>query len=656
MTTRRSSVVSRNQAFTRFLPGAIETIDGQTVRVISHESRGADVDDYTLAFLKQQLRAQIAQWEFTDATFRAFIEDAEAPGFEFVESRRIVAQTLPLVECERCKAVFRITQQQGVIGRCQRSMCKGRVRVVPFVEIHECGNESAMRVPPCPHHGVQLIKLERHTARRWVCGVPGCTWHERAFAGYCGKQCYFAALRVDLDKSERRKSQVLVGSGSVFRTQSIDLLNPPGGDLGRLFREYAEFVPRLFLADYLGMSPLPFHDMSSMFRLLDEVRDDERKNGDKSDSVDRIIADLKISAEERKRLLKAMAAAGGGLKTAYRVAEFRRAIESVDESVPELSHEAVPFAQLKQIYDLTLALSLPNASNLERLVTVLRAKGGASGTRADELELVRSRAVSFGLADVVLSNNFPIVSCAYGYTRGSRFSQREPVLRAFSKRPSVYGGRTDKTPFFVLSSTTEALVVRLSPAVVRLFLHENGLITDADASQDDDAFRAWLLRKSIPKDGVTAPVAHVVNCVVHSYAHRMLEQLALESCFSVTSLSEMLMPAALTFVLYVNQLSEFNIGGLSSFVEQRLLRALEAVTLPEACMFDPICTLKDGCACNGCLFLPEVTCRQFNGHLTRAALHGGTMQPEDPYARWVGRTDAVGLFEVAGRRREAPRQ
>jgi hypothetical protein len=645
MTTKRASVVSRSQAFTRFLPGAIETIDGQTVHVISHESRGADIDDYTLAFLKQQLRAQIAQWEYVDATFRHFVEDAEAPGFEFVESRRITAQTLPLVECERCKAVFRTTRQQGVIGRCQRPGCNGRVRVVPFVEIHECGQESSMRVPSCPHHGEQFIKLERHTARRWACGVQGCTWFERAFAGYCGKQCYFAALNVDVEKAQKRKSQILVGSGSVFRTQAIDLLNPPGGDLGRLFREYSEFVPRLFLADYLGISPLPFLEMPMLFRLLDEMRDREHRRDEASSSVNDVIAGLKISDEQREQLLKAMAAAGGGLKAASRVAEFKQAMDEVDGAIPELSRDDVPFERLKEIYDITLALNLPNASNLGRLIAVLRAKGGFAATSADELDVVRSRSESFGLADIILSSNFPIVGCAYGYTRGSRFGRHEPVLRAFPKRPSVYGGRTDKTPFFVLSSTTEALVFQLSPSAVRSFLHANGLISAREALQDDRTFRAWLLRQFIPRDGVRSAVEHVVTCAVHSYSHRMLEQLALESCFQVTSLSEMVMPAALTFVLYVNQLSEFNIGGLSSFVEQRLLRSLEAVTLAEPCMFDPICTLKDGCACNGCLYLPEVTCREFNGHLTRAALHGGQIQAEDPYSRWIGRTGTVGLLQ-----------
>jgi hypothetical protein len=51
------------------------------------------------------------------------------------------------------------------------------------------------------------------------------------------------------------------------------------------------------------------------------------------------------------------------------------------------------------------------------------------------------------------------------------------VLRAFPKRPSVYGGRNDKTPLFVLSSTTEALVFRLSPASVRAYLNANGLLS-----------------------------------------------------------------------------------------------------------------------------------------------------------------------------------
>lgn len=321
----------------------------------------------------------------------------------------------------------------------------------------------------------------------------------------------------------------------------------------------------------------------------------------------------------------------------------------VKELVPELAPLTVPWKILKEIYDVCLAMNLPNARNLHDLIDRLSGRGGAAALSALEMSNARSELPRCGLDDIALITNFPIVSCAYGYTRGSSYSNEDHVLRAFAKRPSVTGGSSDRTPLYALSTGTEALVMRVSPSAMMRYLEANGFIANSEQPEDDATRRAWVLRQFMDDNRASNPAAYAMFAAVHSYAHRMIEQLALESCFSTTSLSEMVLPAALGFIIYVNQRSEFNIGGLSSFIEQRLSRALAAVVQPTPCMFDPICTMKDGGACNGCLYLPEVTCREFNAGLTRSVLHGGDILAQHELAPIVGARRFVGFFEAISR-------
>lgn len=645
--SNRSAVVSRNQAFTRFLPGAIETIDGETVKIGFHELKADEFDNQTRQYLRHQLRAAIANWPYRDAVYNAFLQDPESKAFQFVTSVRVVANTLATVECKNCNAVTNLARDRNPEKRCQR--CGGPLRVLPFIEVHSCGKDSLVRIPTCQKgHGDRYIKLERHAQRRWACGEENCDWSEPAFAFECGKDCYFKLLNVQIDKKKRRKSQILVGSNSVFRTQNIDILNPPQGDLVRLFKSYLEFVPPLFIADYLGMDRMDFRELEPTFQTLNEIREQAKNPTQSASSLEETLIKMGIPEEQRKVILaQAAAQASGQTQTAKRVAALTAAFDRAKELVPELEHpESMPYHLMKQVIDLRLAVNLPNTSTLSDLISRLGNRKGAAALSALELTKVRSALPRYGLEDVALVSNFPIVSCAYGFTRGPGYSPEDRVLNAFPKCASVSGGNINRTPFYVLSTPTEALVVRISPMAMMRFLVANGFIAQSDVPEDDAGRRAWVLRQFMDEDRMHNPIAYAIFAAVHSYAHRMIEHVALESCFSTTSLSEMVMPASLSFAVYVNQRSEFNIGGLSSFVEQRLNRALGAIVQPIPCMFDPICTMKDGGACNGCLFLPEVTCREFNDGLTRSVLHGGDLTAQHEVGKVLGARTMVGFFEA----------
>lgn len=653
--SKKSAVVSRNQAFTRFLPGAIETIDGETVKVSFHELKADEFDNQTRQYLRYQLRSAIEHWQYRDAVFNAFLADPDSKAFQFVTSVRVVANALATVECKQCSAVINLKKEHNRDKHCPR--CHSGLRVLPFVEVHSCGRDSLVRIPSCGKgHGDRYIKLERHAQQRWVCGEDNCDWSQPAFTIECGPDCYFRLLNVQIDKKKRRKSQILVGSNSAFRTHNIDILNPPQGDVVRLFKSYSEFVPTLFVADYLGIQSVDFRDLEPVFQTLNELREQAKAPQPPQSSLEDMLASMGLSAEQQKAILeKTTAQAPGQMQTARRLTALKAAFERAQELVPELEHtETMPYHLVKQVQDLRLAVNLPNTSTLPSLIGRLGDRKGASGLSALELKAVRDALPRYGLEDIALVSNFPIVSCAYGFTRGPGFSNDDRVLNAFPKCASVAGGNVNRTPFYVLSTPTEALVVRIAPIAMMRYLSANGFISEQDIPDEDAGRRAWILRQFMGEDRKTNPVAYAIFAAVHSYAHRMIENVALESCFSTTSLSEMVMPASLSFAIYVNQRSEFNIGGLSSFVEQRLNRALAAIVQAVPCMFDPICTMKDGGACNGCLFLPEVSCREFNEGLTRGVLHGGDITAQHEVGKVLGAKHLSGFFDVCARELAVP--
>lgn len=638
----RRATVSRSQAFSRFLPGAIETVDGETIEIDKHDIAGAMLDPSTRDYLNEQLRGAIASWQLRDASLTAYIANPNSPAYEFVTSVRLFGKTLQLVECKQCKSVRDVTRiaDRAIPVRCDRANCNGRVRVVPFVEIHGCGSTRALRIEPCARHGLDFMILDRSANALWRCGH--CDASTRVFAGYCGTNCYFRLLNAADAAQSPRRSRVPVGSSAVFQSQSIDILNPPHGDLGDLFRDFRDVAPLLFVGNYFGQFKIDFSNLARLNKTLLDL-DAPQPEATGSAKLEEKLAMLNITGAQLDELRNLIKTTSQSSNASSEISKIKLAINAVRERFPKSGPTESGFPATRQLIDLQLAENLRGAESLSLLAARLVEKGGICALRGAELEHTIASFPDFAIEELSLVPDFPIVSCAYGFTRGygSRMGKVQ-VLRSFPKRPSVFGGSINRTPFYIIPGRTEAVVVRLQPEKLVSTLRRNGFEIDPAIADQREPARQWIFDQfqSIDK----SPAGFAVEAMVHSYSHRFLEQVSVESCFSAVSLSEMLMPSAAAFILYVNQRSEFNIGGLGAFVEQRLNRALVATAGASTCMFDPICETKDGGACNGCLYLPEVTCRQFNQALSRSMLHGGELSGELSVA--LGRDQFDGLFSV----------
>ncbi len=158
-----------------------------------------------------------------------------------------------------------------------------------------------------------------------------------------------------------------------------------------------------------------------------------------------------------------------------------------------------------------------------------------------------------------------------------------------------------------------------------------------------DAHRAWReSRKLDPNEGY--PSLRYV--LLHSLAHAIIRQLAVECGYTTASIRERIYsrnpgdhgPMAGVLIYTAAPDSQGTLGGLVSLGEpdtlgRHLDQALEAVRL---CASDPLCAehhpreslTLHAAACHACLFAPETSCERGNKYLDRSVLVG-TMQRSD---------------------------
>ena len=152
------------------------------------------------------------------------------------------------------------------------------------------------------------------------------------------------------------------------------------------------------------------------------------------------------------------------------------------------------------------------------------------------------------------------------------------------------------------------------------------------------AHRQWRMLRKIPSPELGYPGLRFV--LLHSFAHALIRQFALECGYSAASLRERIYsknpdeeggPMAGILIYTAASDSEGTLGGLvrlgESLVLGRHIRcALESMLL---CASDPLCAEHDppqdgltlhAAACHACLFSAETSCERGNRYLDRSAL------------------------------------
>jgi len=189
-----------------------------------------------------------------------------------------------------------------------------------------------------------------------------------------------------------------------------------------------------------------------------------------------------------------------------------------------------------------------------------------------------------------------------------------------------------------------------------------------------EAHQRWRESRNHPQPKSGYPSVRYI--LLHSFAHAVIRQLAVECGYTAASIRERIYsctadegsPMAGVLVYTAAPDSEGTLGGLVSLGEtdtlgRHLDQALESMRL---CASDPLCaehhpyrdgTTLHGAACHACLFLPETSCERGNKYLDRSVLvktlDKGDVAFFDEYVQEAHQVDEIANDDVAAPFNEA---
>lgn len=218
------------------------------------------------------------------------------------------------------------------------------------------------------------------------------------------------------------------------------------------------------------------------------------------------------------------------------------------------------------------------------------------------------------------------------------------ALESFSRvTPPEAGPAAPRPPLFdtspgwlpAIEVNGEGVFITLSSDALARWERDDRVIKRV--GQLDDNYRARFAARGAPPDRHITPRL----VLIHSLAHAVIDQWALDSGYPASALRERLYAEGdmAGFLIYTaTSDSAGSLGGVVAEAEPSRLTASfrELAVRKSWCSSDPLCVESgpngvDGlnlAACHSCMLLPEVSCEEMNLLLDRALLTGWPAAPE----------------------------
>lgn len=591
----------KQQILFNYLPG--KTFDFEKISEIAKikSIRGFPNSDLSSNLILRSIEEYAKTWreEFRPALRNDIFHKKSQ--FILIEPRGAEAEMFPLIfwcQNRSCGRVF--DYSNGNLPN--KSICpscnKGKLVQLRFVKIHRCGALHPLKPVYCHQckssYNIALDTRgsERISNFRWICKGCGSTFS--LFGGRCPECTWTGDVPSTADP--QYMDIEVHRAGRTFYSHYIVLLNQAKKEMNNFLslQEWPELAAAAFLE-------------------LPEIH--EKKLLDFAPSVinSKEPETLKLASEEIEQLK----ARGFGEK---QIEDFKKMQEQLVTSRQQKQQTTSPTGiALKLIQSTGIAEEVWKKIGQEMLESVIPMQNSTT----QEVTNTDPNVHRLGLKKVTLIADFPILMATFGYSR----ADYQPNLCRLNPFPpdKDHGG---KFPVFTDMIQADALFLRLNPARVLSWLELNGYHPDLPKGTDNaliqqayfvKLFNDVSFRIVLHND---KPEARLVFGLMHTFSHLCIRQAALLCGLDRTSLSEYILPRALTFGLYCNHRFGATIGALTSLFEQSLEEWLKQVKDNRRCVYDPVC-LGNGGNCHACTHLAETSCRFFNLNLSRTFLFGG---------------------------------
>lgn len=609
---------SKQQILLRFLPG--RTFDFERIATIARVAsiRGVLSTDLNLGIVVNRVRKAARLW---DEDYRPAIKDNildDASKFVLLDPQEVRAEFFPKVfwcQNRTCGRVFNYESQDSFPAQCR--YCRGSLVQLRFVKVHRCGELKPLLPPFCSRcktnsqMALDTRGSERFSNFRWICRNRSCNFPTKVFSGPC-PSCQWP------DNNQQMMDIEVHRAGRTYHPHTTVLLNLPNRTfetflrvpewecvtaakfLGIINRPLSDFTPSA--ADGLGASNLG--GLSG-----DEVQDLLKRFDNKEIDAAELARYMQRLDEQKRQQQQATSASSIARMVVDRTGVSRAIWESAGQ----------------ELLEAVMPLEPPNAPE------DLNDKKGDPAYQAAIIGAGRIGLRVKRLAD------FPMLTATYGFSRIDYIPDK-CRLNPFPPERDHNG----KYPIYIDQVQADALLVSLDPERVWKWLERNGyspiLPVGSDPAVVHRAFFVQLLTDLSIRETLTvnSPEARMTFGLLHTLSHLCVRQSSLLCGLDSTSLSEYLLPRALTLAVYSNHRSGATIGALTALFEQTLAEWLNSIRQASRCVYDPVCYEREG-SCHACMHLAETSCRFFNLNLNRAFLFGG-------YDTYLGQIP-VGYFD-----------
>lgn len=609
----------KQQILFNYLPG--KTFDFERVATIAKVKsiRGVPYTNLNASILLRKIAEEARAWH---PDFRPGLRDdvlRDYNRFILLDPKSVEAEMFPKVfwcQNRTCGLIFDHTHNDSlppfICPRCNQ----GDLIQLRFIKIHRCGAIQPLRPPNCNRcHSANNMALdtrgsERISNFRWIC--RRCNSSLSLFGGRC-PECQWP----DQDTTLRNMDIEVHRKGRTFYAHTAVLLNIPQRQMDSLFNN--PNWPAIIAAKLLNFPEISHRSLAEFAAsgassttqdtgLSGEDLDDLIRRHTRGEiTTEQFIAEMQALRQQRQA--ERSSTSPSGLMQAL---EERTGVNRMiwERAKHEILESLIPF-EVSNPRDLFSENNQP-----QTIQTAHR----------------------MGISGLSLIADFPIITATYGYSR-AEYTPNQCRLNPFPPERE-HGGRY---PIFVDQIQADALFLKLDPHRVCKWLESNGFAINLPNGNDPllsrtayfvRLFDEVQLRETLRND---RPQVRMVFGLLHTLSHLFVRQAALLCGLDTTSLSEYLLPRALSFAVYCNHRFGATIGALTALYEQSLNECLNSVRETIHCIYDPVCYDREG-SCHACTHLPETSCRFYNLNLSRALLFGGS-DPELGQVR-------VGYFDV----------
>ena len=603
----------KQQILFNYLPGKTFDFDKSNRLAQVKSIQGTEKTELNLNLVLQAIERYASAWHQNLA--RVF-HRPQPDQFVLLQPTRVYSQAYPKVlwcQEKSCGRVFDYNGRGQPPDICQACR-KGRLIQLRWIKVHRCGNIEELTSPyRCQKCGTTSNQFrldtrgsERITGFRWIC--HSCNHATNLFGGYCG-ECDWGEMTGATDTFLKRMNIEVHRAARTYYPHYVELLNQPGAEMNAF----------LNMDDWQLVTAAAFLELPQVQGQPVMTFAQQRQQNSKvqlEPSEEEVVQLRAMGLDDTK--INEFLQMQNALKGIRQTQKQNQSSEHITQSLVEQT--GVPEETWRNAGQEMLEAVLPTETGQTQELFNLN-------NPTLNQQTARRIALRMGIANLKLTTDFPMTLATFGFSRVA-YEPNECRLNSFPADNDHQG----KFPIFVDVVQADAIIVRLDAKRVWRWLEINNFspTLPVNATNPNVARQAYfvqmfnniLLRQPLTNNEAES---RMVFGLLHTMSHLFVRRASLLCGLDRTSLSEYVLPRALTFAIYCNHRHGATIGALASLFEDSLAEWLHQIFFDtRRCVYDPVCHQQQGGNCHACTHLAETSCRFFNLNLGRCFLFGGS--------------------------------